>query len=649
MTPVVSVIIPAHNMADTIAQSVQSALCQTYTHLEVIVVDDASADGTTDILAGIPDPRLRVIRMSASGGPSAARNAGIRAACSHLIAFLDADDVWLSTKLAKQVALFEQDSSLGLAYCGAYIVDQSLRYLRTQATGEDWPPPGEEAFRRIVLRHSFIAAPLSSMVLRKACLDDVGLFDEDIIQAEEWDLAFRLAYKWRIGFVPEPLVLYRMTGHFNPEKRLSRRIGQAHETTVQRAFARLGDPPELESLKTQALLETWWGVALYLYAVQRPDQANAELEKIAALDTEYLDFQRNPHLRTSVAYVAWGLYDTITPLKEALAFVDYVFDHWPSAVRFRNTDRRSVKAEVAAITAFDSFPRCERGRVVQSTSLALLLDPSLLRNRGLLKLPLRTLTQRQAITTIQGAIMENFGNRISWARETEDHTRNQIKYLQLDAERDRFVYALASQFPEITVGSGKRALDLGCGSSKTPGDTQRQLDSCGYTWVGVDMTIGRASLLADGHFLPFQDQSFDLVVSIAALEHMRKPWLVARELGRVTRTGALFLGTTAFLEAEHTKSYFHMSHLGVESFLDEAGFEIIAFWPGWTAQNAMAWFTFVEGGGKKQILYQPFRQIGSLYGTAMQSVRSRRLHSDDDYVIDQLRFSGSIGFAARKR
>lgn len=183
-----------------------------------------------------------------------------------------------------------------------------------------------------------------------------------------------------------------------------------------------------------------------------------------------------------------------------------------------------------------------------------------------------------------------------------------IHYVNIVANRDRFVQSLAQYFPEITDGKGKRALDVGCGSSRTPGDTQDTLAAFGYTWVGVDMTMGRASLLADAHFLPFAAHSFDLIVSIAAFEHMRKPWLVAQELGRIARPGCLLVGTTAFLEAEHTKSYFHMSHRGIESFLDEADFDTLAVWPGWTVQDAMAWFTFVEGGAGRRFFTDHFTQ-----------------------------------------
>lgn len=385
----VTVVIPTHNMAPFLETAIDSVLTQSLADFEIIVIDDASTDKTAKKLATMDDPRLHVKKVKISGGPSAARNAGIRMARGEYIAFLDADDVWLPTKLAKQVALLDQDSSLGLVYCGAHIVDPALRFLRTQTTGEAWPLPGDAAFRRIAQRRDFIVAPLSTMVVRKACFDKIGLFDEAIVQAEEWDLAFRLAFTWGIGFVPEPLALYRMGGYFNPEKRLGRRIGEAHEKTIRRAFARLGNPPALEQLKIQALLNTWWGVALYHYAIRQPELARIELTKITAIAPEYLDLRHNLALLTSIAYTAWGLYDTVTPLKEALGFIDYVFDHFPPEVHFARASRRAVKAQACAATAFDSFPRGEIIRVWTAVMAAAAYNPAHLRNFGLLKLLLK--------------------------------------------------------------------------------------------------------------------------------------------------------------------------------------------------------------------------------------------------------------------
>lgn len=370
-------------------------MSQTFADLEVVVVDDGSSDNTAEIAESIRDKRLRYI-WQPNSGPSAARNNGIVHSRGDCVAFLDADDLWLPHKLQQQLELLSRRPSVGLVYCGAHEVDQALRWLRTPELGPAWPPAGLDVFRRLLVRDHPPVAPLSTMLLRKDCFEEVGLFDEAIVQAEEWDLLFRLALRWDIAFLAEPLVLYRMGGHFNPEKRLGRRIGDAHLTTIHRACARLGDPSELQPLKVRALADTHWGVALYYYAVHQPNMAALELDQIAGLASDYLDFGANEHLGTSLAYVASGLYDTVTPLREALDFVDYAFDHFPCSVRRQHSDRRMTEAKLAAITAFDSFPRAELGRVSLSVTRALALDPRLFRNIGLLKLPLRAVRRGPA-------------------------------------------------------------------------------------------------------------------------------------------------------------------------------------------------------------------------------------------------------------
>lgn len=393
-TPLVSVIIPAHNMESFVEQAVHSVLAQTYQNLEVIVVDDNSEDNTLLAVRNMPDPRILTIHHNETRGPSSARNTGVLAAKGTIMAFLDADDVWLPSKLEKQVGLLLCRNELGFVYCGVHEVDRSLHALRTPAMGPAWPAAGHDAFVRILEQQHFVVAPLSTMVLRKACFDECGLFDEEIVQGEEWDLLFRIAYHWRIGFVPEPLALYRMTGHFIPQKRLKRCIGKAHEKTIERAFARIGNPPELKELKTVAMLRVWWIVALYQYAVHKPDLAIIQLHRIAAVSPDYLDFASNRILRDSLAYTALGLYDTVTPIPEALQFVDYVFDHWPPIIRYGRSDRRTVKAQVAAIIAFDSYQRGEVLRTLVSSTLALFFDPPILRNRGLLRIPISAVSYR---------------------------------------------------------------------------------------------------------------------------------------------------------------------------------------------------------------------------------------------------------------
>jgi len=116
-----SIVVPLWNKRDTVRETVASALAQSYEDFELIVVDDGSTDGSAGALAGIGDPRLRILRQ-ANCGPGLARNAGIAAAKADWIAFLDADDLWLPDHLAeldRLRTLFPQAGLIGTAYVQA--------------------------------------------------------------------------------------------------------------------------------------------------------------------------------------------------------------------------------------------------------------------------------------------------------------------------------------------------------------------------------------------------------------------------------------------------------------------------------------------------------------------------------------------------
>src|SRR5690606_16535185 len=107
--PLVSIVIPAHNASAYVGEAVRSVLSQTVENIEVIVVDDGSVDGTAEVLEGIRDPRLRVIRQP-NRGASAARNAGLSAmGPSRFVAFLDADDRWDPRKLEMQIRYMDEN------------------------------------------------------------------------------------------------------------------------------------------------------------------------------------------------------------------------------------------------------------------------------------------------------------------------------------------------------------------------------------------------------------------------------------------------------------------------------------------------------------------------------------------------------------
>jgi glycosyltransferase involved in cell wall biosynthesis len=126
-TPRVSVVVPVYNGERCVANAIDSILAQDFAGLEVIAVDDGSVDGTPQVLRGYGD-RIRVLRQDNQGGPAAC-NAGVAASRAELIAFLDADDVWLSERLAKTVAALDGKPDAVLAYTDTMLVDGSDKFL----------------------------------------------------------------------------------------------------------------------------------------------------------------------------------------------------------------------------------------------------------------------------------------------------------------------------------------------------------------------------------------------------------------------------------------------------------------------------------------------------------------------------------------
>jgi glycosyltransferase involved in cell wall biosynthesis len=196
----VSVIIPAFNASQFIAQAIESVLDQTFTDRELIVVDDGSTDDTASIVMRYGD-KLRYIYQK-NQGLSSARNTGIDRAEGELIALLDADDFWDREKLTYQVALCDSSPDIGVVYTALKVVDNDGHEI-------------EE--RRCLLRgqlfSSFLnencVAPSSSMIKRE-CFEKVGTFDESLSASEDWDLWLRIAPHYLFDFVDLPLTFYRI-------------------------------------------------------------------------------------------------------------------------------------------------------------------------------------------------------------------------------------------------------------------------------------------------------------------------------------------------------------------------------------------------------------------------------------------------------
>ncbi len=210
----ISVITPAYNAAEFLPQTIEGVLGQTYKNLEMIIVDDGSTDATEDIIKKYP---VKYIRIERSGGPATPRNVGIQHAKGKLIAFCDADDVWLPEKLKKQV-WFMQKENLDLVGCDAKIIDESGNLIRPSYLG-GWRLASGSVFGELY-RNNFIIA--SSVLVKKKCLDAVGNMDRSLEGAEDYDLWLRIASRFRLGSLPEQLLLYRERAGSHSDMRIER-------------------------------------------------------------------------------------------------------------------------------------------------------------------------------------------------------------------------------------------------------------------------------------------------------------------------------------------------------------------------------------------------------------------------------------------
>lgn len=188
--------------------AIDSVLQQTYENIELIVVDDGSTDNTSDTLASYRD-KLTVVRQD-NAGPSVARNHGLRISRGRFIAFLDSDDLWLPTKIEKQVDIVQKlDKSVPCCLCNATVHFPDGRMTTSFDLAPIKPSYRAGIWKNVteVLSTRFVLFTQSIVVRRKVLLR-IGGFDESFSIMEDHDLALHLSLVGPWAYIKEPLVIY---------------------------------------------------------------------------------------------------------------------------------------------------------------------------------------------------------------------------------------------------------------------------------------------------------------------------------------------------------------------------------------------------------------------------------------------------------
>jgi len=196
-TPLISVVISAFNRPDYLRSSIASALAQTFTDIEIIVVDDCSPQDPLPILREFSYP-IRYAIMPTNGGANRARNEGVLRARGRYVAFLDDDDVWLPNKLELQLPTL---ADVTACLCGYEYLDSGAKIVRQL-----------QQITASMLKNGNVYCGMSGLICERQWLLE-NPFDETLANGQDWDVYVRLAQSGPIAYVDQSLLRYRRGSH----------------------------------------------------------------------------------------------------------------------------------------------------------------------------------------------------------------------------------------------------------------------------------------------------------------------------------------------------------------------------------------------------------------------------------------------------
>lgn len=204
--PRISIMIPTYNCGVFLGRAIDTALAQSYTDYEIIIIDDGSTDNTRDLVAGYGN-KVRYFHQP-NRGLSSARNLALSHATGEFVAYLDADDMWYPQKLESQVAFLDAHKECGLVHSEVSVIDEDDKILHTcfnQETGRLFP---QGYCLNDLLQRCHIQ--ILTVLERRQCLDCAGIFDERLAIAQDYHHWINVALQgFAIGYLPEPLGKYR--------------------------------------------------------------------------------------------------------------------------------------------------------------------------------------------------------------------------------------------------------------------------------------------------------------------------------------------------------------------------------------------------------------------------------------------------------
>ena len=200
MKPLVTIILSVHNQQQYIAAAITSMLKQTYSPIELICIDDASADQTPQILKKFPKSKIQIITNSHHLGLAASLNVGLNQAKGKYIARMDPDDISHSNRIATQVKILEQNQQIAVCGTAATLIDYTGKKI-----GLKQYPTNPHT---VIMRYNPIIHP--TVMIRASIIKQLGRYDESLNGAEDYDLWLRIGSKYKMTNLSSALISYRL-------------------------------------------------------------------------------------------------------------------------------------------------------------------------------------------------------------------------------------------------------------------------------------------------------------------------------------------------------------------------------------------------------------------------------------------------------
>jgi glycosyltransferase involved in cell wall biosynthesis len=366
-SPKVSIITSTYNRSYLIGDAICSVLAQTVTDFEMVVVDDGSTDNTRDVVMGFGDRRIHYV-CQPNAGLAAGRNTAIRHARGEYIAFLDDDDLYLPHNLEAQLAVFESNPEIGWTTGGYLVVNVAGEILERHAWSK---------YRQLDLHTWLFDCPTcpSAVVMRRAWLERVGGFDEQLPQTEDWDLWLRLAYVGcQMACVESIVCQYRLHNLNMVRNAIKQKRGTI--LMLDKFFASPQLEPNLQAMQSAVYARAYLKSASREYIAGEIAEAQSDIARAIEFDPSVAENRGEKIFKHLIGWASNPLVD------DPVRYLRTAFRNLPASAGPLQKREREAVAQVAMMRFFSAHKSQDWPTVRRMFAIAIPSQPLWLCNLG---------------------------------------------------------------------------------------------------------------------------------------------------------------------------------------------------------------------------------------------------------------------------